>query len=1027
MNRIEAAIREGRCVLAIGKKAAENGQVTAELERCRIPVVHLGGDPAGPIGALDAQHLGPVLSRQGGIIVLVDPEPASDGRGLSTIGDLAKSGPHKPKIFVAAKAFNPFQLPISLRTLKVEQLKFRAVDFLRALPVAAVAGEEKALSAKDIRKAKRQEQTQAPRPIFVGREDEIAQLQGFLTESDGTILVTGPDGVGKRWLVEHVLDNLSLKRLPDLTVARGVGADALLARAASAAHAQGDSRLRAAIQKREARPTPAELTALLIESFNADAFADHVWVIHGLQSVLDKRRAHFARVSRLEMYLDALLKAQTKLKIIFVTPRMPAIYAEGALNSVHEIPLKGLAGKTLHGIFEACHLTDTPRDKFGPIVERTHGHPMAVRFFALTAKAEGDLDELIEQNRFLKMETLDDQQALRRHIKRRVSELDAETRKRLATVALLRDPGTTEQLRSLGLNRNQRLELLCLGLLDQTPVQDNRRYFVHPLVAHHLEYREVYDFSTMEALGRTFLDLGHAALKSGDNTQALALHQEANRLLIEARLERNCTQLPYPDQDALVDNIYGLARRRSPRIDIARMRTNEALKVDPYNPELLLAHAEIRAAENAKEETVVGVFTHAAETCPTPEVFHAAADYHFAMHARGKAASALERGIATFPDDGRLQRRLSTIYLDQNRLDDAIACLKQALAKEPSMPETYGLLGEAHTRRGTEGWEQANQYLEEAMRLDPDGARTMVRVARLEREKSMIAPNPRETGLERAEALLTKALEVDKSYPDAQALKAAVILDRGGDVEQAEWLLKQIKRRDNSFVMVQKARVKIRRGKYDEVEKILNKAIKKEKSNHTAFAAQAEFWEAQGQVFHAFESYRAAKERTPKSSPARIGYDQHLTRLGKLIESGHAAEMMKVNPLDTKVVAADSATADEAGPRRDAGKTTIRRTKDKTGAEAPETEAVETEAPEAEAPETEAVETEAPETEAPEAEAPEAEAVETEAPEAEAVETEAPETEAPETEAPEAEAPEAEAVETEAPETETPETETPTA
>jgi len=211
------------------------------------------------------------------------------------------------------------------------------------------------------------------------------------------------------------------------------------------------------------------------------------------------------------------------------------------------------------------------------------------------------------------------------------------------------------------------------------------------------------------------------------------------------------------------------------------------------------------------------------------------------------------------------------------------------------------------------------------MRLDGDNPRTLVRVARLERDKSMINPSTREEGLQRAEDLLTKALEIDKGYPDAQAMKAAVILDRGGDLEQAEWLLKQIKRRDNSFAMVQKARVKIRRGLYEDVERILEKAIKKEKSNHSAFAAQGEFWEAQGQVFHAFEAYRSAKERSPKNSPARIAYDQHLTRLGALIESGQAADMMKVVPTDDKAQAADSATADEAGPRRDPGKTTIRR------------------------------------------------------------------------------------------------------
>jgi tetratricopeptide (TPR) repeat protein len=952
MNRIEAAIRERRCVLAIGKKAAANSQIVAELQRSQVPTVHLGGDPSDSIGTLDANNLAPALEKQGGVVVLVEPEPSNDGRALASIGDLVKQGANKPKIYIAAKAFNPFLLPIGLRTLKIEQLKFRAIDFLSALPVQAAPGE--AGAAKSKKKSKREDAFLAPRPVFIGREEEVAQLEGLLDTPGGPIFVTGPDGVGKRWLVEHVLDKGERTRLPDLTLARGTGADALIARVASAANAAGDARLHDALGKRDGRPQPAELAQLIVESLNADAFENHTWVIHGLESLLDRRRGHFNRLGRLEMYLTAILSAQTKVRVLFVTPRLPAVYAQSATAEIQELRLEGLAGKVLHEVFEACHIEETPRDRFGPIVERTLGHPMAVRYIALTAKAEGDLEELLEQTRFLNLNAIDDQQSLRRHIKRRVEALDPETRKRLSHVALLRNAGSSELLRSLGLNRNQRLELLSLGLLEQTPVLDNRRYYVHPLIAHHLEYREVYDFGAMEALGQTLLELGHTALKDGNETLALSMHQEANRLLIEARRERSRAGMPYPDQDAMVDNILGLARRRSPRLDIARTRTNEAIKIDPYNPELLVAHAEIRAGEEATEEMVVGVFTHASDTCATPDVFHAEADYHFAKQSRGKAVAILERGIRAFPQDGRLRRRVATVYLDQNRIDEAVEMLSGALESEPGMPDTYGLLGDAHTRRGTAGWEQATQYLDEAIRLDGNSPRNLVRLAQLERDKSMIDGTTKEAGLERAEELLSKALEIDKGHPDAQAMKAAVILDRGGDIEQAEWLLKQIKRRDSSFTMVQKARVQIRRGMYDQVERILEKAIKKEKSNHAAFAAQAEFWEAQGQVFHAFESYRAAKERTPKSSPARIAYDQHLTRLGTLIESGHAAEMMKTIAPDAKAEASDTATEASAGPRRDAGSTTIRRKRKgkKAGPEAaeaaPEAEAAEA-APEAEA------------------------------------------------------------------------------
>ena len=108
---------------------------------------------------------------------------------------------------------------------------------------------------------------------------------------------------------------------------------------------------------------------------------------------------------------------------------------------------------------------------------------------------------------------------------------------------------------------------------------------------------------------------------------------------------------------------------------------------------------------------------------------------------------------------------------------------------------------------------------------------------------------------------------------------------------------------------------------------MLKKAVKKEPSNHAAFAAQAEFWEGQGQIFHAFESIKTAKERSPKDSAERVAYDRELVRLGALIESGAAAEMMKAAGLE--VDAKPETQASSAGPRRDAGSTTIRRRKKK--------------------------------------------------------------------------------------------------
>jgi tetratricopeptide (TPR) repeat protein len=224
------------------------------------------------------------------------------------------------------------------------------------------------------------------------------------------------------------------------------------------------------------------------------------------------------------------------------------------------------------------------------------------------------------------------------------------------------------------------------------------------------------------------------------------------------------------------------------------------------------------------------------------------------------------------------------------------------------------------------GWENAIQALNEALSIDPENPRNLVRKATLLRDQGLAAEEGGEVLLAQADEAVKAALEVDKGYPAGQELAAMLILDMGGDPDQAEWLLGQcLKRRETSNGLVQRARVMIRKGTLDDVEKLIAKALKKEPSNHAAFAVQSEMWEGQGQIFHAFEAIKSAKERSPKDSASRAAYEREMTRLGALIESGAAAEMMKAAGLD--IEAPIEAVPESTGERRDPGTTTIRRPK----------------------------------------------------------------------------------------------------
>jgi len=939
MNRVETAIREGRCVLAIGQQALNNPDVLGELRRRSVPAVHLGGEAVNPVQRLGAENLTAVLEQSGGVLVLIEPDGASDGRALSELGELIKAAGMKPKIFVAARAFNPFMMPMNMRLMKMEGLKFRARDFIAALPVldATPATEE---SPKTKKKNRAELPFKAPQALFVGREDEVAQFNEALGSDGGPIVVVGPKGIGKRWLIEHGLIAHEGKRWPDLTFAAGIGADTLLARIAAATNEAGVTTLHEALKKKDG-PTPAETASLAAQALADEALKGAVWVIHGIEGMLDRRRGHFLDAGRIEMVLSAILASQPAVRIVFASSIVPQLYTEGTNANLRVITLGGLKGSVLHELFGAHHVPEFSRDHFGPIAERTLGHPLAARYLAISTTEDDDIEELLEQKRFLKMDSLNRHDPLTRHIKRRIGSLSPEERKHLSACALFNEPATTDDLRLLGLDRKARLFLIAKGLLEQTPVDGDRRYYVHSLVAKLLDYREVYEFDTMQTLGQHFHQRSREhEKKEGEFTAGLACVQEGNRLLVESRRERSALRLPYSDLDAMVYSIQSMMNRKKARLDIARSRLNSLLKFDETHTELLLLNAQLHHAEKSEFSQIIGAFNEAQRQGPTPNVFMVEADIHSRSRARGKAARAMELAIKTFPDNSRLYRRLAGIYLDQNKLDEAIVLLKSAMTLEPLMPDTYGMLGEAYTAQGVIGWENALSALNEALSIDPENPRNLVRKAILLRDQGLAAEEGREALLAQADEAVKAALEVDKGYPAGQELAAMLILDMGGDLDQAEWFLSQcLKRRETSNGLVQRARVMIRKGTLDDVEKLIAKALKKEPSNHAAFAVQSEMWEGQGQIFHAFEAIKSAKERSPKDSAPRAAYEREMTRLGALIESGAAAKMMKAAGLD--ITEPIEAVPESTGERRDPGTTTIRRPKAEREEEA---EVVETKA-----------------------------------------------------------------------------------
>ena len=75
MDRVERAIQDGRCVMVLGGRVLAEAEVLGELRRRpSIPAVVLSGEPRSPATVVNAESLAPALTKEGGLICLIEVE-----------------------------------------------------------------------------------------------------------------------------------------------------------------------------------------------------------------------------------------------------------------------------------------------------------------------------------------------------------------------------------------------------------------------------------------------------------------------------------------------------------------------------------------------------------------------------------------------------------------------------------------------------------------------------------------------------------------------------------------------------------------------------------------------------------------------------------------------------------------------------------------------------------------------------------------------------------------------------------------
>ncbi|MCB9664929.1 MAG: tetratricopeptide repeat protein [Alphaproteobacteria bacterium] len=907
MSLVDAAVTGGRCAVAVSGDLLKDEQVVLALkDREALRPMALSGPPVPPTQALSDAGLARAIGQKQGVLVLVEPGDG-DQPSLGRLAGMLATAPHKPTLVVVARKFNALQMMSTFRGLKVEHIKDRGQAFLAGLPVPPPEDEAAVPTVPKASERRKASEPDAPRFVFAGREEELASLVGLLG-AGGPIVITGPRGIGRTQLVEHATATAGLTLLPEVSLGRGVGFDALVARLAQVCADAGQTGLADALR---AEHTPTSLVAAAVDTLAAaEALAGQVLVVHNLQ-IAAGRTGDFFHKSRLELLVEALLTATFPLRLVFTSVVDPVFFREGQAAGLRRLALAGIKGRFFHEIFEAFHAPEFPRDRFGPISDRLHGHPLAARTFAIAARHDAGL---VDDEKFFRMSGADDVEALGKQLEKRVGRLPDALRVVLARVAHLRIPLDGQLLAKLGVNRRTRTALVAEGVLDMRGTEEGaKRYAVHPLVERALGARETSDFSIFARLS----DILRKEAEGAEGAARLALLQEANRCAHAARNPRDAVDVGYPDHDAALDAITALVRARMPRFDLAEKLVREVIAADPANADAHLLLLEVLRRREAPAEVQKEAVDAALAQGPVPEVYHEAVTQHLQRNARGQAITVLEQALEVLPDQARLRCRLASLLIKQGRRREAIEHLQTAMEQAPMLPDAYGLLGTLRREEGATRIDEAETMLREAVRLAPGDVVQTSRLLWLLLDIHRGVPERREAVGEEIQALLDQMLQADKTSWEAHLTYATALREMGGDSERALWFLKQARklapRRRNLGTRfdLEAALVDLARGRLDEAEHALRKLSRNDPTNPRIFAGIAKVLEARGQHVAAHAELLRARDRLSPHALERHAYEQDLLRLQELIQSG-AASLAGFAPPPAAPAAEPAPTTDDA-------------------------------------------------------------------------------------------------------------------
>ena len=884
MNRIQTAVKNAQCTFIIPESLAKTQD--GKNFSAHHPTLVFGDARKGKFLPVAEESFADA-NQKNGMVVLVEPDfqSAAFGQFAAVYEKLT----HTPQLVLVTKSFNRFLLPLSFQLRKIHHVKMRGIDVLTTLIAQQVSQKKKAEAQK---KSKEQPKYNAPVATFVGRKEEVTTLVDTLQNGSRAIFVYGPSGIGKHWLLEEAISKLEnpLRRVPEITFGLDVGIDTLLSRIAMAAPPKNP--LAKALNNRQSRPTPVEMAKLVVEQLCSDALKDTLFVFSGIENLLDSRDQSFYKERSLELILLAILSSELKSRVVFISEQK--FQSHGQENLPIFIPLLGIKEEFWQDFFARWHFSDEQNELATKFAHRSKGHPIAMR--SLAVSIQKGLDEnLLEQSKRGIVESLDDNSAIRKLMRKMYDKSSPELKDIISLMLLFQNPIPLPMLQKcLGINRKQRIALSASGLVEMVHTANPKSYYIHPIIGT-LRTKQA-SFEKMDEIAQFMIEEAKGIRKQkNDALLEMCLVQNANTLLERARKRTWRTAI------TALDHMISSIRRVTFKIrnyEVGQRILQRALRISPFHPDLLLIeHHILRKKPGEKAPDLAKIHKLAG----TPETYHYAATLCIEDNKMDRAIQTLEDACGIFPQNARLRRRLSGLYLRQAQLPKAEAILLEAARIQPLMPDNYSFLGDVYTRQGQDFWDHAEKCFEKAKALGGDTLPLLVRHARLQRLKAITNPEQATEFYQKSADMLSKALGFEPENLSANISMATVLLDQQGDLEAIEKHLKPfLKFRDHAESFIQKARFLSRKGEITAAHASLNKAYKASSNNHYAFYVRGELYFADKDLSKAKEAFVGALDRCPPNAAERSMYEQSIRQMDQLLQT--ESQLEKEEPTETDLV-----------------------------------------------------------------------------------------------------------------------------